>query len=133
MTPDQKRALVANWLLLQRTPEPDIEREDLSWVVVQVWDLCDYAPQHAFEFIVDVLDKDSSEPCMALLCAGPLEALLRKHGPRIIHRVERRARKDAKFADLLGYVWKNSVADSIWARIERARERARALAGVRVD
>jgi hypothetical protein len=70
-----------------------------------------------------VLDRDVSGRTLAILCAGPLEALLRKHGPRIIARVERRARRDAKFAALLGHVWKDALSSKIWLRVQQVRER----------
>jgi hypothetical protein len=60
---------------------------------------------------------------MAILSAGPLEALLRKHGPRIITRVERRARRDANFTRLLGHVWKDTLSSQIWMRVQGVRER----------
>lgn len=118
----QKRRLVESWLAMQRAPEPGIEREDLSWVVRTVWDICDHAPQIALQFIAGVLEADASATSMAILSAGPLEAVLRQHGPRIIHRIERRARDDPKFAALLGYVWNTAIAESVWSRIQRVRD-----------
>jgi hypothetical protein len=126
MSLKERQRLVSSWLKLQRTPEIGVEREDLSWVVEKVWDLCDEAPNDAFEFILAVLDRDASDATMALLCAGPLEALLRRHGPRIISRVERRARRDAVFVRLLGHVWKDALSTQIWTRVQHIRERHRA-------
>jgi hypothetical protein len=60
---------------------------------------------------------------MAILSAGPLEALLRRHGPRIINRVERRARRDANFTRLLGHVWKDTLSSQIWTRVQSVCER----------
>ena len=118
-----RQRLIESWLLLQTAPEIGAEREDLAWVVEKVWDLCDDAPNDAFEFIVGVLHRDVSGRTLAILCAGPLEALLRRHEPRIITRVERRARRDAKFAELLGHVWKDSLSSKIWQRVQHVRER----------
>lgn len=128
MSPRQKEQLIASWLMLQRLQETGSPREDLSWVVEKIWDLCDDAPNEALQFIFGVLEHDVSGTNMTLLSAGPLEALLRKHGPRIIGRVERRARHDARFACLLDYVWQNSVSERIWERVLRAREWPRAPA-----
>jgi hypothetical protein len=128
MSPRQKEQLIASWLLLQRSQETGSQREDLSWVVEKIWDLCDDAPNEALQFIFGVLEHDASGTSMTLLSAGPLEALLRKHGPRIIGRVERRARHDPRFACLLDHVWQNSVSERIWERVLRARERSRAPA-----
>jgi hypothetical protein len=122
MSPTQREQLIASWLLLQRAREDGSEREDLSWVVEKIWDLCDDAPVEALHFILGVLEHDMSGPNLALLSAGPLEALLRKHGPRIIGRVERRARQDPRFACLLDHVWQSSLSERIWERVVRARE-----------
>lgn len=121
-TKDRQR-LAASWLMLQKTPEARATREDLAWVVEKVWDLCDDAPNDAFEFILAVLDQDISSGTMAILSAGPLESLLRKHGPRIIGRVERRARRDANFTKLLAHVWRNAMSSKIWVRVQCIRDR----------
>ena len=123
MNAKERQRLVSSWLLLQRTPEAGLPREDLTWVVEKVWDLCDDAPNEAFEFILAVLYQDASSTTMAILSAGPLEALLRRHGPRIINRVERRARRDANFTRLLGHVWKDTLSSQIWTRVQSVRER----------
>lgn len=126
MTSSDRQRLAASWLMMQTTPELGATREDLAWVVEKVWDLCDDAPNDALEFILAVLDRDASHATLAILCAGPLEALLRKHGPRIIGRVERRARRDANFSRLLGHVWQSALPKTIWARVQHVRERQQA-------
>jgi len=123
MNSNDRQRLATSWLMLQKTPEAGATREDLAWVVEKVWDLCDDAPNDAFEFILAVLDRDISSATLAILSAGPLESLLRKHGPRIIGRVERRARRDANFTKLLSHVWKDAMSSKIWARVECVRER----------
>ena len=123
MTASDRQRLAASWLLMQTTPELGETRENLAWVVEKVWDLCDDAPNDALEFILAVLDRDASQATLAILCAGPLEALLRKHGPRIIGRIERRARRDPKLARLLGHVWQSALPKAIWARVQHVSER----------
>jgi hypothetical protein len=123
MSSNDRQRLATSWLVLQTAPEAGSAREDLAWVVEKVWDLCDDAPNDAFEFILAVLDRDISSATMAILSAGPLESLLRKHGPRIIGRVERRARRDANFTRLLSHVWKDAMSSKIWARVQCIRER----------
>ena len=126
MTASDRQRLAASWLLMQTTPELGATREDLAWVVEKVWDLCDDAPNEALEFILAVLGRDASPATLEILCAGPLEALLRTHGPRIIGRVERRARRDPSFARLLGHVWQSALPKSIWARVQHVCERQQA-------
>lgn len=122
MNLEDRRRLAACWLTMQKAPESGALREDMAWVVEKVWDLCDDAPNEAFEFILAVLDQDVSSTTLAILSAGPLEALLRRHGPRIIGRVERCARRDANFTKLLEHVWKGAMPKSIWARVLNVRE-----------
>jgi hypothetical protein len=129
MTSSDRQRLAASWLTMQKTPELGAKREDLAWVVEKVWDLCDDAPNDAFEFILAVLDRDASHATLAILSAGPLEALLRRHGPRIIGRVERSARRDANFALLLAHVWQSALPKTIWARVQHLRERQQARDG----
>jgi hypothetical protein len=126
MTASDRQRLAASWLLMQTTPELGATRENLAWVVEKVWDLCDDAPNDAFEFILAVIERDASPATLAVLCAGPLEALLRKHGPRIIGRVERRARRDENLAKLLEHVWQSALPKTIWARVQHLRERQQA-------
>ena len=57
----------------------------------------------------------------AILAAGALEDLLADHGPDYIDRVEDTARKDPKFNRLLGGVWKNSITDDVWHRVQAIR------------
>ena len=133
MTASDRQRLAASWLLMQTTPALGAAREDLAWVVEKVWDLCDDAPNDALEFIFAVLDRDASHATLAILCAGPLEALLRKHGPRIIGRVERRARRDPNFARLLGHVWQSALPKAIWARVLHERQRHTARDQVESD
>jgi hypothetical protein len=123
MSLEERRRLARSWLTMQKSPELGASREDLAWVVEKVWDLCDDAPNDAFEFILAVLDQDVSSTTLAILSAGPLEALLRKHGPRIIGRVERRARHDPNFTKLLGHVWKDTISKTIWSRVQNVRDR----------
>jgi len=123
MTSSDRQRLAASWLMMQKTPELGATREDLAWVVEKVWDLCDDAPNDALDFILAVLDRDASHATLAILCAGPLEALLRRHGPRIIGRVERSARRDANFARLLAHVWQGALPKTIWVRVQHVRDR----------
>jgi hypothetical protein len=62
-----------------------------------------------------------SDRAFAVLAAGPLEDLLAYHGSEFIDRVETEARRNPRFRDLLGGVWRNTITDDIWARVEKIR------------
>lgn len=80
------------------------ERHDLLW-----------------EFILAAFTKNMSRRVFSVLAAGPLEDLLASFGELYIDRVETLARRDPKFNDLLGGVWKNSMSDEVWERVTRSR------------
>ena len=58
---------------------------------------------------------------VAVLAAGPVEDLLAKHGGEFIDRVVELARKDPKFNYVLGGVWRSSIADDVWERVQSIR------------
>lgn len=55
---------------------------------------------------------------IAYIASGPVEDLLSAHGVDFIDRVETLAKKDAKFAILLGAVWEGDMKDKIWNRVK---------------
>lgn len=96
------------------TPEHDA----LFWAWEQVNDLCSNDPDAAFAFILAVLAHDQSARTLANLAAGPLEDLLARHPHEVIERVEAQAKSDPQFAHLLGGVWKNTIPDDVWKRVQ---------------
>ena len=66
--------------------------------------------------------RDVSKRTLALLAAGPLEDLLAYDGARCIDRVEQLAKEDEKFNWLLGGVWRNSMTDEVWERVQAVRK-----------
>ena len=57
----------------------------------------------------------------SLLAAGPLEDLLSEHGPVFIDRLEQEATASKRFDHLLGGVWRLSMTDDVWNRVQKAR------------
>lgn len=76
-----------------------------------------------WKFVIETYRKPMSQRVFAILAAGPLEDLLVYFGSEYIDRVEMLARKDSKFNELLGGVWKNAIMDEVWERITRTRKR----------
>ena len=93
-------------------------RNDPSGSFEKVWDICREDPEAAWSFILYTLADRRSEDVLSILAAGPLEDLLAKHGDRIIERVELEARRNPRFAMLLGGVWQNVIDDAIWQRVK---------------
>ena len=74
-----------------------------------------------WQFILATYEREMSRKVFAILAAGPLEDLLADFGPKYIDQVEALARKSPKFKDLLGGVWRNSITNDVWDRVERVR------------
>ena len=78
-------------------------------------------PEVAWQAIVELSRQSLTDQQTAVLAAGPLEDLLAYHGPAFIDRVEREARVYRAFRHLLGGVWRSSIAEPVWRRIEAIR------------
>ena len=74
-----------------------------------------------WKFILAAYPKEMSERVQAVFAAGPIEDLLAHFGPEYIDRVEVLARRDPKFNGLLGGVWRNTMADEVWDRVDGVR------------
>ena len=78
-------------------------------------------PENLWRFVCAAYTRDMPMEDFAVLAAGPLEDLLANFGPDYIDRVEELARRDSKFGDLLGGVWKNTMTEEVWHRVQKAR------------
>jgi hypothetical protein len=79
------------------------------------------APEAAWAAIVELSQQPLTDQQVAVLAAGPLEDLLHYHGAAFIDRVEKEARVYWAFRHLLGGVWRSSIPEQVWARVERIR------------
>ncbi|WP_443018846.1 DUF6869 domain-containing protein [Sphingomonas sp. 2R-10] len=57
---------------------------------------------------------------LANTAAGPLENLLAEHGIDFIESVEVEARQDRRMLWTVGCVWRNSMSEDVWIRVQRA-------------
>ena len=76
--------------------------------------------EDAWKAILRILELDPPDEVLAVLAAGPLEDLIDDYGALFIDRIETESRRNPRFRQLLGGVWKSSSAD-IWARVEACR------------
>lgn len=86
------------------------------------WAVQDY-PELAWQAILSALEQPRMQPHLGKLAAGPLEDLLSVHGERFIERVEELARSNPKFAWLLGGVWRYTMSEAIWSRVQLVWDR----------
>ena len=122
MDETQLNKIVDDWIAAAGLNPNSPEREPYQWAMDQVldWSL-DRQGEHLWRFILAAYKRDLSDETNAFLAAGPLEDLLAKQGPDFIERVEELARKDPKFNYLLGGVWRNTMTDEVWQRVQTAR------------
>jgi hypothetical protein len=115
-------ALIEAWVAAQES-EKQRSDDDSGWWAADAVDDWRYAGKHAevWEFITRAFDNRMSDTAFAILAAGPLEEFLADFGELYIDRVEELARKNPRFNDLLGGVWKNAMADNVWTRVQNAR------------
>ena len=115
--------LAETWIRAQHTKLSD-QDDEIRWMddVLTEWMYVDEeSTDLLWRFIQNVYPRDMSDKTISLLAAGPLEHLLAHHGPVYIDQVETLARKDPKFNYLLGGVWRNSMTDDVWERVQKAR------------
>ena len=122
MDETQLNKIVDAWIAAEVAERRSLERVFNHWAIDQVldWSL-ERQGEHLWQFILAAYKRDLSDKTIALLAAGPLEDLLAKQGAEFIERVEELARKDPKFNYLLGGVWRNTMTDEIWQRVQTAR------------
>jgi hypothetical protein len=116
--------LVESWIkryeLIESQGKDSKEAKTLFWAFDELDDICRNAPEDALTLINRILASTQNEFVLANLAAGPLETLLGKHGQKIILEVERYAKADARFRELLGSVWQNLMDDQTWGRVLKA-------------
>ena len=114
--------IVDAWVAAHIADDGSPEQESNWWAIEQVMDWAlDREGEQLWRFITVAYKRDLSDKTIAVLAAGPLEDLLAKQGPEFIDRVEELARKDPQFNYLLGGVWRNTMTDEIWQRVQAAR------------
>jgi len=83
-----------------------------------VWMNYTAGPDQQWKFICSAVAEADSDDELSHIAAGPVEHLLGSHGKDFIARVETRARADGKFGRMLTGVWKHTMTDEVWARIQ---------------
>ena len=104
-----------------------LSKRDISateWASDKAIDLALENPKELWEFILEVLKRDPPTEVIEVLAAGPLEDYIARLGGQVIDRVEAQAAADPKFRSLLGGVWRNSMSEDIWRRVQACRDRS---------
>ena len=115
----ERHRLVLTWIEhVKKHCETGRVPDSTFWAVEKLWEIRDNDPDLCWELILEILSVDQSPAVIENLAAGPLEDLLDKHGPRVIDRVEAQAKTNPLFKDLLGGVWRSTIAQPIWDRVQ---------------
>jgi hypothetical protein len=95
-----------------------------SWVddlmMSVFWDNGD--PEYGFEIVLAIHQMDKKQEHIEILAAGPVEDLLVHHGSFVIDKIVDVAKDDPGFARVLGGVWKSTMSDDVWHKVESARD-----------
>lgn len=82
------------------------KREDDAWAFDEVWDMVRNHPDIALELTLLLLTKSGDDDAtLAYVAAGPLEDLLKLHGPTVIDRIERESKDSSRLQLALSGVW----------------------------
>lgn len=122
MTQHELDRLADDWIRHHHATKGSPEREETAWTT-DLYELEYHDPETLWLLILAIHARDQSARIQEVLSAGPVEDLLAKHGERFIERVESKARQDPIFAKLLGGVWKNTMSDEIWERLQAVWDR----------
>jgi hypothetical protein len=115
--------IVTSWIAAERAERGSPEYETNWWAVSEVMDwTLEGDGERLWQFILEVYKRDLPDKVIAVLAAGPLEDLLAKQGVDFIDRIEELARRDPKFNHLLGGVWRNTMTDEVWHRVQLIRK-----------
>jgi hypothetical protein len=95
-----------------------------GWASDRMFNIIQGAPDIAWAIVTHLIDLAPSDDALGYFAAGPLEDLLSEHGPYLIARVENRARDNPRFLRAIQALWRLSMTDEVWARVQRAAGRA---------
>ena len=119
LSPSDWDAFAQSWIAELRGTQADSDEEVGQSVVMMNFTA---KPEHQWQFILAAI-AHASEDELGDIAAGPVEHLLGKHGDSYIKEVEQRAESDPKFARMLSGVWKYTMSDEVWARVEALKAR----------
>jgi len=126
MTPGEVEAWAAAYSAAAELPSPKTP-DDPNWPYIQhMMPGLSYSLdcEDIWQIILAVVASSPSDKVLGALAAGPLEDLVEYAGDQFIDRIEVEARRSPAFRALLGGVWE-SGSESVWSRLEKARNGAR--------
>jgi hypothetical protein len=89
------------------------------WAFELMLDLERNDPERTWLVILDMVALAQDNRDVVNIAAGPMEDLLGFHGPQFIERVEDRARADRTFERMLSGVWRFTIDEAVWQRLQQ--------------
>ncbi|WP_411341156.1 DUF6869 domain-containing protein [Sphingopyxis sp. J-6] len=125
--------VAADWIENARYTDPNDAPAEIAARAWVLYELAEDNPVVAWEVIKAVVrsyqeedfysaERTEAQEVVGHLAAGPLEDWLSISGPTSIHAVEEEARRDRRMAWALGGVWKLTMTDDVWARVQSAAD-----------
>jgi hypothetical protein len=116
--------IAIDWIRYTVADKNSQEQFDTAWASsIRIDMVCEGRFEDLWRLIVTIHSLDQSTKVMRLLSAGPIEDLLANDGVNFISRVEAKAKSDPSFATILGGVWKRTMSDEIWSRLQAVWDR----------
>jgi hypothetical protein len=83
----------------------ETRQEADRWAWNEVDDLVRYDPDKGWKVTYLLINKANSDEALGFIAAGPLEDLLKKHGPAVIDRIEEASQQNVQLQAALSGVW----------------------------
>ena len=116
--------IAIDWIRYTVAEKNSQEQFDTAWASsIQIDMVLEERFEDLWRLILMIHSLDQSTKVMELLSAGAIEDLLAKRGLDFIGRVEAKAKSDPSFAKVLGGVWKSTMSDEIWSRLQAVWDR----------
>ena len=80
-------------------------------------------PEDQWQMVQEAIRQALDDTDLGHIAAGPLEGLLGRHGKECIEWVETEAVRDQKFARTVTGVWKYTMTEEVWARVQAIKSR----------
>jgi Family of unknown function (DUF6869) len=92
-----------------------------DWPFLWVVENCQQDPAAGWVLLRVLLEASESDEDLAVVAAGPLEEMLIAQGAAVIDELEAEASRSPRFRRLLSGVWRSTIEENVWQRVQAAR------------
>jgi len=121
MTESEIADVATRWMQLQALPQDSSEAKQLMRAAIQVNMMTIQQPEECWKVVMKIFGETTDEWILTNLGAGPIESLLSRHPDMMLPMVEREAKTNKRFKDVLNNVWQNQMSDEVWQRLQAVR------------